>query len=180
MIASEPAVSAGLGTVAGSEAGGGLVADVRRIAVLRANALGDYLMAVPALDALKRAYPEAQLTLLATPWHAAFLTGRPGPVDDVVALPPITGVSTYESGRSAPRRALRRAAGAALRPGGADPRRRALLQPVRAPAGRPGDRRAARAGGRRAWTGGCRTPTTTTTPCASSRSRRWSAGWAAG
>jgi ADP-heptose:LPS heptosyltransferase len=102
MIASEPAVSAGLGTVAGSEAGGGLVADVRRIAVLRANALGDYLMAVPALDALKRAYPEAQLTLLATPWHAAFLTGRPGPVDDVVALPPITGVSTYESGRSAP------------------------------------------------------------------------------
>ncbi|MEV4469900.1 glycosyltransferase family 9 protein [Nonomuraea sp. NPDC049504] len=102
MIAFEPAVSAGLGTVAGSEAGGGLVADVRRIAVLRANALGDYLMAVPALDALKRAYPEAQLTLLATPWHAAFLTGRPGPVDDVVALPPITGVSTYESGRSAP------------------------------------------------------------------------------
>ncbi|MEV4803888.1 glycosyltransferase family 9 protein [Nonomuraea sp. NPDC049421] len=102
MIAPDPAVSAGLGTVAGSEAGGGLVADVRRIAVLRANALGDYLMAVPALDALKRAYPGAQLTLLATPWHAAFLTGRPGPVDDVVALPPITGVSTYESGRGAP------------------------------------------------------------------------------
>ncbi|MEV5327090.1 glycosyltransferase family 9 protein [Nonomuraea fastidiosa] len=80
----------------------GPVDGVRRIAVLRANALGDYLMAVPALEALKRAYPDAELTLLATPWHATFLDGRPGPVDDVVALPPITGVSTYENGRTAP------------------------------------------------------------------------------
>ncbi|SDK70132.1 ADP-heptose:LPS heptosyltransferase [Nonomuraea maritima] len=73
---------------------------VRRIAVLRANAVGDYLVAVPALDALKRAYPGARLTLLGAAWHAAFLAGRPGPVDDVVALPPITG-------DPAPARALR-------------------------------------------------------------------------
>jgi ADP-heptose:LPS heptosyltransferase len=75
---------------------------VARIAVLRANALGDYLLAVPALEALKRAYPGAWLTLLGTAMHAGFLTGRPGPVDDVVALPPITGVSTSERGRPAP------------------------------------------------------------------------------
>ncbi|NJP94128.1 glycosyltransferase family 9 protein [Nonomuraea sp. FMUSA5-5] len=79
-----------------------LIGDVRRIAVLRANAIGDYLMAVPALEALKRAYPGARLTLLGTAWHAAFLTGRPGPVDDVVALPPISGVSTREPGHRAP------------------------------------------------------------------------------
>jgi ADP-heptose:LPS heptosyltransferase len=79
-----------------------LVGGVRRIAVLRANALGDFLMAVPALEALKRAYPGAHLTLLGTPWHAEFLTGRPGPVDEVVALPPISGVSTAETGRPAP------------------------------------------------------------------------------
>ncbi|WP_043615593.1 glycosyltransferase family 9 protein [Nonomuraea candida] len=80
----------------------GLVGDVRRIAVLRANALGDYLMAVPALEALKRAYPGAHLTLLGTAWHAAFLAGRPGPVDEVVALPPISGISTRETGHRAP------------------------------------------------------------------------------
>ncbi|TMR98717.1 glycosyltransferase family 9 protein [Nonomuraea basaltis] len=79
-----------------------LVDGVERIAVLRANALGDYLMAVPALEALKRAYPGARLTLLGTAWHAEFLTGRPGPVDDVVALPPISGVSTSETGHPVP------------------------------------------------------------------------------
>ncbi|MFG1704957.1 glycosyltransferase family 9 protein [Nonomuraea sp. M3C6] len=73
-----------------------------RIAVLRANALGDFLLAVPALEALKRAYPGAHLTLLGTSWHAEFLAGRPGPVDDVVALPPISGVSTPEPGHPPP------------------------------------------------------------------------------
>lgn len=80
----------------------GLVDDVERIAVLRANALGDYLMAVPALEAIKRAYPGARQTLLGTAMHAELLTGRPGPVDDVVALPPISGVSTAERGHPAP------------------------------------------------------------------------------
>ncbi|MEQ4715683.1 glycosyltransferase family 9 protein [Nonomuraea sp. B19D2] len=80
----------------------GLVDGVERIAVLRANALGDYLLAVPALTALKHAYPGARLTLLGVSWHAEFLGGRPGPVDDVVALPPISGVSTQAGGHPAP------------------------------------------------------------------------------
>ncbi|HEX4812804.1 MAG TPA: glycosyltransferase family 9 protein [Nonomuraea sp.] len=79
-----------------------LVEGVERIAVLRANALGDFLMAVPALEALKRAYPGARLTLLGTAMHAELLTGRPGPVDEVVTLPPISGVSTSESGHPVP------------------------------------------------------------------------------
>lgn len=75
---------------------------IERIAVLRANALGDFLLALPALEALKAAYPGASMTLLGTAWHAAFLDGRPGPVDEVVVLPPITGVSTMEAGHRAP------------------------------------------------------------------------------
>lgn len=63
------------------------VEGVERIAVLRANALGDYVFALPALDALRAAYPEASITLLGRAWHAAFLPGRPGPVDDVVVVP---------------------------------------------------------------------------------------------
>src|SRR5690606_32151349 len=57
------------------------------------NAIGDLLLAYPALEAVKAAYPQARLTLLGRPWHARFLRGRPGPVDEVVALPPVKGVS---------------------------------------------------------------------------------------
>jgi ADP-heptose:LPS heptosyltransferase len=46
---------------------------IERIVVLRANALGDFLLALPALEALKAAYPGASMTLLGTAWHAAFL-----------------------------------------------------------------------------------------------------------
>ncbi|MEU8177351.1 glycosyltransferase family 9 protein [Microbispora hainanensis] len=81
---------------------GALIEGVRRVAVLRANALGDLVLAMPALESLRRAYPGARLTLLGTPWHARFLDGRPGPVDDVVALPPISGVSTANGGHQAP------------------------------------------------------------------------------
>src|SRR5947207_4014402 len=66
--------------------------DVDKIAVLRANALGDYIFALPALDALRFAYPDAEIVLLGAAWHVSFLTGRPGPVDRVVELPPLPDV----------------------------------------------------------------------------------------
>lgn len=66
--------------------------NVRRIAVLRANALGDYVFTIPALDALKAAFPEAEIVLLAKAWHRDFLAARPGPVDRVVVLPKCNGV----------------------------------------------------------------------------------------
>jgi ADP-heptose:LPS heptosyltransferase len=66
---------------------------VRRIAVLRCNALGDYLMATPALAALRARFPDAELTLLGARWHERFLTGRPGPVDRVLVLPRVAGLA---------------------------------------------------------------------------------------
>lgn len=68
------------------------VPGVDRIAVLRANALGDYLQCVPALEALRVAYPEAELVLLGAPWHAETLTGRPGPIDRVLVVPAGEGI----------------------------------------------------------------------------------------
>src|SRR5207248_9490209 len=50
---------------------------VERIAVLRASALGDFIFCLPALDALRAAYPRAEIVLLALAWHAAFLSGLP-------------------------------------------------------------------------------------------------------
>jgi ADP-heptose:LPS heptosyltransferase len=70
----------------------GTVARVEKIAVLRANALGDYLFCLPALEALRAAYPSAEIVLLGAPWHHRFLTGRPGPVDRVLVVPPMAGV----------------------------------------------------------------------------------------
>lgn len=64
-----------------------IVPDVDKLAVLRANALGDYVFAVPALESLRAAYPAAEIVLLARDWHRDFLAGRPGPVDRVVAVP---------------------------------------------------------------------------------------------
>jgi ADP-heptose:LPS heptosyltransferase len=62
-------------------------ADVSRIGVVRANALGDFVFALPALDALRATYPAAEIVLLAQPWHADFLRHRPSPVDRVVVIP---------------------------------------------------------------------------------------------
>lgn len=69
-----------------------LVPGVERIAVLRPNGVGDFIFALPALEALRAAYPHAHITLLGKAWHADFLRGRPGPVDHVEVLPPVRGV----------------------------------------------------------------------------------------
>ena len=68
------------------------VAHVQRIAVLRPNAVGDFIFLLPALAALRAAYPQAHITLLGRRWHVEFLTGRPGPWDEVIAMPAAPGV----------------------------------------------------------------------------------------
>lgn len=73
-------------------------AKVERIAVLRGGGLGDLMFAMPAIQALANTYPEAAITLLGTPVHAALLDGRPGPVDEVVVLPYSEGVRPRPAG----------------------------------------------------------------------------------
>jgi ADP-heptose:LPS heptosyltransferase len=65
----------------------------RKIAVLHAKAVGDFIVILPALDAIKRTYPDAELILLAKPWVKEFFSGRPSPVDRVVSIPPLAGVN---------------------------------------------------------------------------------------
>lgn len=68
------------------------VPNVHKIAVVRANALGDFICVLPALTALRIAYPDSEIVLLAKKWHATFLKDRPGPIDRVVVVPPYGGV----------------------------------------------------------------------------------------
>ncbi|MEH0843618.1 glycosyltransferase family 9 protein [Micromonospora sp. CPCC 205711] len=68
------------------------VPDVDRIAVLRANALGDFIFLLPALESLRAAYPAAEIVLLGAPWHAKLWRDRPSPVDRVLVIPPAPGI----------------------------------------------------------------------------------------
>jgi ADP-heptose:LPS heptosyltransferase len=71
---------------------GARIADVRRIAVLRANSIGDFVLALPALAALRSAYPTAEITYLGDAWHPSLLNGRPGPWDRVEVVPRYLGI----------------------------------------------------------------------------------------
>src|SRR5436190_20436536 len=72
------------------------VPNVRKIAVLRANAIGDFVFTLPALEAVRVVYSEAEIVLLGLPWHAAFLATRPSPIDRVEVIPPTRGVGEAE------------------------------------------------------------------------------------
>lgn len=71
-----------------------MIQNIKKIAVLRANALGDFIFSLPALTALKETYPHAELVYLGIPWHKAFLQNRPSPVDRVIVVPPSRGIRT--------------------------------------------------------------------------------------
>lgn len=82
---------------------GPLVPGVRRIAVLRSNGIGDFVMVLPALEALRAAYPDAEITYLGTTWHPDLLDGRPGPWDRVRVVPRYPGVrDSDETSRDSP------------------------------------------------------------------------------
>jgi ADP-heptose:LPS heptosyltransferase len=65
---------------------------VRRIAVLRGGGLGDLLFALPAVAALRAAYPDAAVTVLGTPVHQELAASTAGPAYDVRVLPFAEGI----------------------------------------------------------------------------------------
>lgn len=69
---------------------------VRRIALLRPGAVGDFLFALPALQALHAAYPRVRMTLLGSAWQAEFLPERLVYLDEVLVLPPMRGIGAAE------------------------------------------------------------------------------------
>lgn len=69
----------------------------KKIAVLRANALGDLIFALPALQALRDHFPNCEIVLLGKEMHKRLLEGRPSPVDRVEVIPPYPGITQNEN-----------------------------------------------------------------------------------
>ncbi len=63
----------------------------RRVAIFRALQLGDLLCAVPALRALRRAWPDTYLTLIGLPWATRFVERFSSLIDDLVIFPGARG-----------------------------------------------------------------------------------------
>lgn len=66
--------------------------NIKKIAVLRANALGDFIVTLPALKALRNTYPSAEIVLLGRLWHQHFLVKGRSPIDRVVVVPVKKGI----------------------------------------------------------------------------------------
>lgn len=68
--------------------------------MLRANGLGDFLEATPALRALAKGFPNAEITFLTLPWLRGFLAGRYPYLHRVEAVPRYPGIHEPGPGES--------------------------------------------------------------------------------
>lgn len=71
--------------------------EIKKIAILRALQLGDMLCAIPAIRALRKAYPDAGICLLGLPWAKNLLNLFPQYFDRFIHFPGYEGLPEQES-----------------------------------------------------------------------------------
>ena len=57
---------------------------VHRILIIRPDAIGDMVLTLPAIAAIKRQYPNSHITLMASPYNAAVLDPKPAYIDEIL------------------------------------------------------------------------------------------------
>ncbi len=80
---------------------------IRTIALFRALYLGDMLLAVPAMRALRQRFPDAEITLIGLPWAASLVERYPAYLDRFVPFEGYPGLPEVEVDRRRTRAFLR-------------------------------------------------------------------------
>lgn len=70
--------------------------DYSKIAIFRALHLGDMLCIIPAVRAIRSAYPKAEITLVGLPWQKDFVARFPAYFDRFIAFPGWPGLPEQE------------------------------------------------------------------------------------
>ena len=70
--------------------------EIKKIIIFRALQLGDMLCVIPAVRALRRAYPSAEITLCSLPWAKSLLERFPEYFDHSVEFPGYPGLPEQE------------------------------------------------------------------------------------